>query len=115
MRIIGCEHSGWLRFVDHHETYGPDVIRDFLKSTSCVDTALDLGAGSGRDLGFIHEAFPQAKLYGLEFLPENIEKLKSKNIETHKINIHLLMKVYPYVYVTNFWNIQRNYFGYFMK
>ena len=87
MRIIGCEHSGWLRFVDHHETYGPDVIRDFLKSTSCVDTALDLGAGSGRDLGFIHEAFPQAKLYGLEFLPENIEKLKSKNIETHKINI----------------------------
>mgnify|MGYP002324220260 FL=1 len=87
MRIIGCEHSGWLRFVDHHETYGPDVIRDFLKSTSFVDTALDLGAGSGRDLGFIHEAFPQAKLYGLEFLPENIEKLKSKNIETHKINI----------------------------
>ena len=62
MRIIGCEHSGWLRFVDHHETYGPDVIRDFLKSTSCVDTALDLGAGSGRDLGFVHEAFPHSLL-----------------------------------------------------
>lgn len=31
MRIIGCEHSGWLRFVDHHETYGPRCHQRFLE------------------------------------------------------------------------------------
>ncbi len=43
-------HSKFLHFVDGNETYGAHVIKKYLGQLPLVAQAVDLGAGTGRDL-----------------------------------------------------------------
>lgn len=43
-------HSKLLHFVDGNETYGAHVIKKYLGQLPFVAQAVDLGAGTGRDL-----------------------------------------------------------------
>lgn len=79
--------SKFLRFVEHGETYGPHVIKTYLERVKPVKLAVDIGAGSGRDLGFVKSKFPDASLYAIECMPSNISNLESQNIKTYPINI----------------------------
>lgn len=58
--------SRLLRFVDHGETYGPCVIKKYLEQISSVKSAVDIGAGLGRDLGLVRKKFPEASLYAID-------------------------------------------------
>lgn len=53
-------------FIDHTETYGPHVIKKFAMSINDIQTVVDLGAGSGRDLEIIKAAHPTAKCIAIE-------------------------------------------------
>lgn len=79
--------SKFLRFVDHGETYGPHIIKAYLDRVKSVGLAVDIGAGSGRDLGFVKTKFPGASLYAMECIPPNIANLESQNIKAYPINI----------------------------
>lgn len=76
-----------LRFVDHGETYGPQVIKKYLEQISSVKAAVDIGAGLGRDLGFVKDRFPQASLYAIECRPDYTAILESQGIKSYPINI----------------------------
>jgi SAM-dependent methyltransferase len=52
--------------VDHNETYGRHVIRDFLRKVS-PQTVIDVGAGPGTDLSTVHEIHPYARLIAVDF------------------------------------------------
>ncbi|MDR1489859.1 MAG: class I SAM-dependent methyltransferase [Desulfovibrio sp.] len=82
-----CAKSKLLKFVDHNETYGLCVIKGYLERISSVESAVDLGAGIGRDLGFIKTKFPDASLYAVECMHDNITSLENKGIKTYPINI----------------------------
>lgn len=53
-------------FVDHTETYGPHVIERFVSVLPGVATAVDLGAGTGRDLGIVKRVHPSATTVAIE-------------------------------------------------
>ncbi|WP_165174808.1 class I SAM-dependent methyltransferase [Desulfovibrio sp. ZJ369] len=79
--------SRLLRFVDHRETYGPQVIKKYLKHLNSVESAVDIGAGTGRDLGFVKNSFPESSLHAIECMSFNISSLEKQNIKTYPINI----------------------------
>jgi Uncharacterized protein conserved in bacteria len=85
--VVGGGHSRLIRFVDHGETYGPHVVIKYLGQVQVVKNAVDIGAGSGRDLGYIKDVFPSASLHAIECMPSNIATLESKGISTYAINI----------------------------
>lgn len=82
-----CSRSKFLRFVDNKETYGPHVIRKFLLQLNSVASAVDIGAGSGRDLGFVRDTFSGASLHAIECMPAHISSLKNQGIEAYPVNI----------------------------
>ncbi len=53
-------------FVDHAETYGPHVIDAMVSRIPRVDIAVDLGAGSGRDLETVRKHHPNAQVVAVE-------------------------------------------------
>lgn len=57
--------------IDHTETYGPHVIETFVRRLSDLKVVVDLGAGSGRDLGIVRRIHPGAKLIAVEAGREN--------------------------------------------
>ncbi len=66
-----------LSFVDHNETYGRHIIRricKIIKPNSC----LDIGAGNGEDLKIIRESNENAKLWGVDYRPNNKNLFKLK-------------------------------------
>lgn len=63
------EHGGQhplARFVDHGETYGPRVISDFVHRIPHVKVAVDLGAGTGRDLDIVRRIHSGARRIAVE-------------------------------------------------
>ncbi len=76
-----------LRFVDHGETYGPVVMKDFLGECGAFSSILDIGAGNGRDLEIARTVRPQATRSALEVVPACIENLRRQNIATCQANI----------------------------
>ena len=76
-----------LRVVDGLETYGVSVIPRYFQKLHGVSTVLDLGAGSGRDLGFAREAFPDAALHAVECRAQHIAGFAAKGIAAHSLNI----------------------------
>ena len=79
--------SRWARFVDLSETYGEHVLRDFLVSIPAPAVALDIGAGSGRDLELIRERSSGVRRIGLDCNEENLERLRERGIEAHALNL----------------------------
>jgi SAM-dependent methyltransferase len=53
-------------FIDHRETYGPHVIRRFVRSIGEIGSVVDLGAGSGRDLEIVKSIEPNVKTIAVE-------------------------------------------------
>lgn len=83
--LVGSRSSSkLLRFVDHNETYGQHIILNYIARLSNIQNALDIGAGSGRDLLNVRAYFPQSKLHAIEYLESNC-----KNLEQQQINAHL--------------------------
>lgn len=78
-----------LRFVDHEETYGPRVIKKYLEQINCIGSAVDIGAGTGRDLGFVKDRCNEASLHAIECRPDNISNLETKRIKTYPVNIEI--------------------------
>ncbi|HEY1255411.1 MAG TPA: class I SAM-dependent methyltransferase [Terracidiphilus sp.] len=59
-------HHPLAKYVDHLETYGPHVVEDLVGSLNDLKVVVDLGAGSGRDLGIVRRLHPQATLIAVE-------------------------------------------------
>ena len=55
-----------IRLVDHNETYGRHVIRDFVGRVKPT-TVVDIGAGRGSDLAGVREIHPSARLIAVDF------------------------------------------------
>jgi SAM-dependent methyltransferase len=66
------------RFTDQRETYGPHVIEQLVRSLDGLQVVVDLGAGSGRDLGIVRELHPQAELVAVEGGKEYAQTLIGK-------------------------------------
>jgi SAM-dependent methyltransferase len=80
------------RFTDQQETYGPQVVEDLVAGLDNLKTIVDLGAGSGRDLGIVRQFHPQARLIAIEggyeyaqFLTGKADTIYVKNIEVDKL------------------------------
>jgi SAM-dependent methyltransferase len=89
MRLLG-ERGGehpLAAFVDHTETYGPRVIERFVRSLSAVESAVDLGAGLGRDLHIIRKAHPRSRLAAVEGGRQYAEGLRRLADEVHVLDI----------------------------
>lgn len=80
--------SHWLgRFTDQSETYGPQVVEDFVTGLKDVRVAVDLGAGTGRDLGIVRRYHPQAQLIAIEGGKDYARALAGKADEIYVADI----------------------------
>lgn len=75
------------RLIDHGETYGAHVIDSFVRALPSPRNVVDLGAGSGRDLGIVKHAHPGVRTIAVEAGREYAAALMDKVDETHVINI----------------------------
>ncbi|HEX8420883.1 MAG TPA: class I SAM-dependent methyltransferase [Sphingomonas sp.] len=73
--------------IDHNETYGSHLIRSFVADIPSVGTAIDIGAGSGRDLATVKAVHPQARTIAIEAGREYARALEDKVDEVHVLNI----------------------------
>lgn len=74
-------------FIDHSESYGSHVIEAFVSMLSDLQVVVDLGAGSGRDLGIVRRIHPEAKLIAVEAGKEYAEHLTDKADTVYVANI----------------------------
>jgi SAM-dependent methyltransferase len=75
------------RWIDHGETYGPQVIEEFVRSLSGLRAVVDLGAGSGRDLAVVKRRHPEATTIAIEASREYGSELRGKADQVHLLNI----------------------------
>jgi 2-polyprenyl-3-methyl-5-hydroxy-6-metoxy-1,4-benzoquinol methylase len=80
-------HSRLLQFVDHSETYGPRIVQGYLRQLPNITTAVDVGAGAGRDLGLVKERFPAASLSAIEYMPQYNKNMNEQGIAVHNLDI----------------------------
>ncbi len=73
--------------IDHRETYGSHVIQRFAESLSGVDTAVDIGAGLGRDLRAVKCIHPNARTIAIEAGSRYAEELLAIANEVHTLNV----------------------------
>jgi SAM-dependent methyltransferase len=66
------------RLTDQRETYGPRVVERFVRELDSLELAVDLGAGSGRDLEIVRRFHPKAKRLAIEAGEEYARTLKGK-------------------------------------
>jgi SAM-dependent methyltransferase len=64
--------------IDHRESYGPHVMERFFRQMSSPQIAVDLGAGSGRDLAILRKVHPKARLIAVEAGREYALNLQGK-------------------------------------
>ena len=75
------------RWTDQHETYGPRVIERLVGSLRDLHVVVDLGAGSGRDLGIVKRLHPEARLIAVEAGKEYASNLVGKADTIYVANI----------------------------
>lgn len=78
------------RWIDHRETYGPHVIENFIAhnmTDSDINTVVDIGAGSGRDLAIVKSKYPNAKTIAIEAGQLYAESLQGKVDEIHVLDV----------------------------
>lgn len=75
------------RFTDQLETYGPRVVEELVTSLSNLNSVVDLGAGSGRDLAIVRRVHPAAKLVAVEGGKEYAQNLLGKADEVVVVDI----------------------------
>jgi SAM-dependent methyltransferase len=74
-------------FVDLQEQYGPQVVGRFVRAIGRVETAVDLGAGNGRDLNIVKGIHPAARTIAVEGGRSYANQLIGKVDEIHVLNI----------------------------
>ena len=77
--------SAWAKFITTDEQYGAEVIQRFLREIEPPTHVMDLGAGSGRDLGLVKAAYPSATTIAVECV--NTERLRQKFDSVHAVDI----------------------------
>lgn len=65
-RKVNPGTSSRLTSVDHNETYGRHILKDFIQKIE-IKNCLDIGCGVGADLSIIKEKLPNANLIGIDF------------------------------------------------
>lgn len=80
-------HHPLNRLTDPFENYGTHVVERLVRSLTDVQTVVDIGAGSGRDLAIVHRIHPAAKLIAVEGGMEYAQNLVGKVDEIHVANI----------------------------
>lgn len=80
--------------IDRSLNYGRHHIAGFLRETGDLKRVLDLGAGQGDDLNIAHQVCPTAELAAVESYPPYAERLSSKGIIVHPLNIERDMLPY---------------------
>lgn len=75
------------RLTDQRETYGPHVVEQLVRSLSGLQVVVDLGAGSGRDLGIVRRLHPDATLIAVEAGTEYAQALAGKADEIYVANL----------------------------
>jgi ubiquinone/menaquinone biosynthesis C-methylase UbiE len=78
--------SSLLKWSSVDEQYGEYAIGKMLKSRNFFEKALDLGAGTGRDLEIIRQHSPNSELYGIEFNAKQCALLESKGVKTFQVD-----------------------------
>jgi SAM-dependent methyltransferase len=73
--------------IDHQETYGAHVIRSFIEEIHSFSKVVDIGAGSGRDLGIAKSVCPSVKCIALEASHEYAKQLTHVADEIHILDI----------------------------
>lgn len=73
--------------VDHAQTYGPDVIERFVGQLHGIDSALDIGAGLGRDLRAIKRAHKGIHTIAIEAGTDYAKQLRGVADEVHTLDI----------------------------
>lgn len=82
----GGQHP-FAAFVDHAESYGPDVMRGFVRSLAHVECAVDLGAGTGRDLAMVKAAHPGTRTIAVEAGSVYARELTAMVDQVHTLDI----------------------------
>ena len=75
------------RLTDQRETYGPHVVEQLVHALSGLQVVVDLGAGSGRDLGIVRRLHPEARLIAIEGGKQYALTLAGKADEIYVANI----------------------------
>lgn len=73
--------------VDKRLNYGRTVVKGYISSVPCVETALDIGAGEGEDLESVMISHPNCKTFAVEPFKEFQDRLVAKNIQPIAIDI----------------------------
>jgi len=73
--------------IDRSLNYGRPCLRRFLTACAPYDAVLDIGAGSGIDLGLAQAAAPEAALHAIEVHPPHVRALRERGIAAHPLNI----------------------------
>lgn len=74
-------------FVDHRESYGPHVVEDFVRTLQDIQVAVDLGAGSGRDLAIVKRSHPAVRTIAVECQQTCAAALTSKVDQVNVLDI----------------------------
>jgi SAM-dependent methyltransferase len=73
--------------IDRRLNYGRDHIKSFLESIKPFESAVDIGAGTGVDLGLVKEVCPAAQVVGLEVYKPYIQSLARRGWKILYVNI----------------------------
>lgn len=84
--VVGAQ-SPLLRWVCGSEQYGAHAIGRLLRHKGSFKKALDLGAGTGRDLEIIRKSSPGVELFGIEFDAQQCAILKSQGVKTYQVDL----------------------------
>ena len=74
-------------WIDHDETYGSHVIKKFVAQLEDIKTAVDIGAGSGRDLAIVKNQSLHVRTIAIEVQEGAIENLRNHVDEVHVLDI----------------------------
>ena len=73
--------------LDPRLNYGREIVSRYLSSVAPFNTALDLGAGEGKDLEAARSACPTVRALAVEGYPPYAEQLESLGFEVHRIDL----------------------------
>jgi Methyltransferase domain len=86
--VLGtCSQHPGAVFVDHGESYGPQAMERFVRSLKRVETAVDLGAGIGRDLSIVKRIHPGARAIAIECEAQLADGLRGIADEIHILDL----------------------------
>lgn len=84
--VVGAQ-SSLLKWVCGSEQYGEYAIGRMLRHKGPFKKALDLGAGTGRDLEIIRKYSPEAELFGIEFDAQQCAILENHGVKTCQVDL----------------------------